>query len=173
MSRALLVIDMLNDFVRENGALPVPDAKNIIEPLKRLLDRARSEGWHVIYLADTHEPDDKEFEVWGAHAVKGTWGNEVIDELKPQEGEVVIPKRRFSGFFGTDLDLTLREKGVTEVVVTGVLTNICVMYTATDAYQRGYRVIVPRNCVAAVDPDMHRFALRQLKEVVGAEIIEA
>lgn len=163
---------MLNDFVRDEGALPVPNAKKIIEPLRRLLDRARSEGWHVIYLADTHEPDDKEFGVWGPHAVRGTWGNQVIEELEPAEGEPVIAKRRFSGFYGTDLDLTLREKGVTEVVVTGVLTNICVMYTATDAYQRGYDVTVVSNCVAAVDPEMHRFALRQLKEVVGARIIE-
>ncbi len=171
MSVAFLVVDMLNDFVQDNGALPVPKAKEIIPAIKRRLEEARKNGWLVIYLADTHAKNDKEFEVWGKHAVKGTWGNMVIDELTPLPDEMVIPKRRFSGFFGTDLDLVLRENNIEKVVVTGVLTNICVMYTASDAYQRGYKVVIPEDSVASVDDEMNRFAIRQMKEVVGAEII--
>lgn len=172
MKRALLIIDMLNDFIRENGALPVPGAEKIVPSIKSLLSAFREREQPVIYICDSHQPDDAEFEVWGSHAVKGTWGSEVIEELRPESSELVIYKRRFSGFFGTDLDLTLREKKVEEVVVTGVLTNICVLYTASDAYQRGYRVVVPSDCVAAADPEMHKFALRQLKEVVGAKIVD-
>lgn len=171
MSTAFVVVDMLNDFVRDEGALPVPKAKDIIPAIKRRLEEARKNGWLVIYLADTHAKNDKEFEVWGEHAVKGTWGNQIIDELSPLPDEIVIPKRRFSGFFGTDLDLVLRENGIDTIVVTGVLTNICVLYTVSDAYQRGYKVIVPEDSVASVDEEMHRFALRQMKEVVGAQII--
>lgn len=171
MATAFVVVDMLNDFVRPEGALPVPNAEAIVPALKARLEDARSRGEVVVYLADTHDEDDREFEVWGRHAVAGTWGNRVIDELAPREGEIVVPKRRFSGFFETDLDRVLCENGVDTLVITGVLTNICVLYTATDAYQRGYRVVVPRDSVATVDEEMQRFALRQLAEVVGAEIV--
>lgn len=171
--KALLIIDMLNDFIDENGALPVPGAREIVEPIKLLLERFREKGLDVIYICDNHLPDDKEFGVWGPHAVRGTKGAEVIEELKPVEGEPVIYKRRFSGFFGTDLDLTLREKKIEELVITGVLTNICVLYTASDAYQRGFEVIVPADCVKAASPEMHEFALKQLKEVVGANILKS
>lgn len=173
MRKALLVIDMLNDFVKKNGALPVPDAERIVEPLSKILQKFREKGQTVVYICDNHLPDDKEFEVWGAHAVRGTWGAEVIDELKPEAGEPIVYKRRFSGFFGTDLDLILREKKIEEVVVTGVLTNICVLYTASDAYQRGYKVTVVEDCVQAADPDMHSFALKQLSQVVGAKIVKS
>lgn len=171
MGTALVVVDMLNDFVSEEGALPVPGAKDIVLPIKKRLEKARDDGWLIVYLADSHSKDDKEFEVWGEHAVVGTWGNRVIDELSPEENEIVVPKRRFSGFYGTDLDLVLRENEINTLVITGVLTNICVLYTATDAYQRGYKVIVPEDSVAAADDKMHKFAVRQLKEVVGAEVV--
>jgi nicotinamidase-related amidase len=173
MQRALLIVDMLNDFIRSNGALPVPGTEKIISPLKDLLEAFRKKGEPVIYVCDFHRHDDEEFGVWGPHAVMGSWGSKIIDELEPLNEEIIIYKRRFSGFFGTDLDLTLREKRVEEVVVTGVLTNICVLYTASDAYQRGYKVVVPADCVAAADPEMHRFALKQLKEVVGARIVDS
>lgn len=169
--RALLVIDMLNDFVDEKGALPVQGAKDLIGPIKNLLTRFRNSRELVVFVCDSHLPSDREFEVWGSHAVKGTWGSQVVDELKPLPEEPVVFKRRFSGFFGTDLDLILRENCIEEVVVTGVLTNICVLYTASDAYQRGYRVTVPKDCVAAADAEMHEFALRQLEQVVGATVL--
>lgn len=171
--KALLVIDMLNDFVRKDGALPVPSAEELIEPIKNTIERFRSKKLPIIYICDSHMHDDKEFHVWGRHAVKGTYGAQVVDELSPDEEDVVIYKRRFSGFFGTDLDLLLRENHVDEVVLTGVLTNICVLYTGSDAYQLGYKVTVLEDCVGAADPSMHEFAIRQLREVVGAEVIES
>jgi len=171
MKAAFVVVDMLNDFVRPEGALPVPGAEAIVPAIARRLEEARAAGDTIIYLADTHDEDDREFAVWGRHAVAGTWGNEVIAELAPRPGDILIPKKRFSGFFETDLDRVLSERGIDTLVITGVLTNICVLYTATDAYQRGYRVIVPADSVATIDDEMQRFALRQLKEVVGAEII--
>lgn len=171
--KALLIIDMLNDFIDEKGALPVPGAGKIIGPIKNLLMRFRNSNKPVVFICDNHLPSDKEFEVWGRHAVKGTWGSQVVDELKPLPEEPVVFKRRFSGFFGTDLDLILRESRVEEVVVTGVLTNICVLYTASDAYQRGYRVTVPQDCVAAAEDEMHAFALRQLEKVAGASILSS
>ena len=89
---AIIVVDMLNDFV--SGSIAHPRIKHIIEPIKELCDKARAAGVPVIYANDSHTPEvDKEFKVWGPHAVEGTWGAEVIDELKPQKGDYIIPRR--------------------------------------------------------------------------------
>ncbi len=169
--KALLIIDMLNDFVKEGGALVVPDTKGIIDNIKREINKAREEGYPVVYICDSHHPKDTEFERWPVHAVEGTWGAKVIDELTPSLDDYVIPKRRYSAFFGTSLGLTLKENQVNTLVLTGTVTNICVLATANDAAMRGYKIIVPQDCVAGLDPEMHRFALRQMKEVYNAEII--
>ncbi len=170
MKEALIVVDMLNDFVNAQGALPVPRARTIIPAIARRVEAARKAGNPIIYLVDTHHKDDGEFAVWGEHAVAGSWGNEIIEELAPAEDDHVVAKKRFSGFFGTELDMILRELDVGRVIITGVLTNICVFYTASDAYQRGYEVEVPRDAVAAVDDELEHFALLQLERVAGVTI---
>ena len=164
--KALLVIDMLNDFVLPGAPLEVPGARTIIPSIKREFDKARREGTPVVYLCDQHEAGDPEFRVWSPHAVKGTEGAEVVSELKPQPGDYIIPKTSYSGFFETELDSLLRKLGVDELILTGVVTNICVLYTGADALMRGYRVVVSENQVAALNEEDHRFALRQLREVL-------
>jgi nicotinamidase-related amidase len=169
--RALLVIDMLKDFVYEEGALPVHSARKIIEPINRKIAEFRSRGEPVFFICDAHSKEDEEFEVWGEHAVDGTWGAEIIDELDKREEDVVIKKKRFSAFYGTNLEEELRKRGIEEVVLTGVLTNICVLHTAADAAMRGFRVVVPRDCVAAIDEQAERWALMHMAEVLGAEVV--
>ncbi len=164
--KALLVIDMLNDFVREGAPLEVPQTRRIIPNIARRIEEARAKGVPVVYICDSHREDDPEFKVWPRHAVRGTEGAEVVDELRPKEGDMVVPKVSYSGFFQTDLDDRLRSLGVEELILTGCVTNICVLYTAVDAYMRGYYVDVPEDSVAALDPEDHRFALRQIKEVL-------
>lgn len=111
---AVIVIDMLNDFV--TGPIASPRVNHIIEPIKKLCEKARAEGIPVIYANDCHTPDiDKEFKVWGPHAVEGTKGAEIIDELKPEKGDYIIPKKTYSGFYETTLELVLRELGVDTV----------------------------------------------------------
>ena len=118
MSRtAVIVIDMLNDFV--TGPIASPRIHHIIEPIKDLCDYARKHDMPVIYSNDSHTEVDKEFKVWGPHAVEGTKGAEVIDELKPQPGDYIIPKKTYSGFFQTTLELVLRELDVDTVIITG------------------------------------------------------
>ena len=119
MSRtAVIVIDMLNDFV--TGPIASPRIHHIIEPIKDLCDYARKHNMPVIYSNDSHTPEvDKEFKVWGPHAVVGTKGAEVIDELEPQPGDHIIPKKTYSGFFQTPLELVLRELDVDTVIITG------------------------------------------------------
>jgi len=169
--RALLVIDMLKDFVYEDGALPVPGARKLIEPINAKIAEFRARGEPVFFICDSHDEDDEEFRVWGRHAVEGTPGAEVIDELDKRSDDVVIKKKRFSAFFGTPLEEELRKRGVTEVVLAGVLTNICVLHTAADAAMRGFRVVVCRECVATVDEATQEWALKHMREVLGAEIV--
>lgn len=164
--RALLVIDMLNDFVVKGAPLEVPGARGIIGNIRKELNKARRSNIPVIFCCDRHSRDDREFEVWPPHAIRGTRGAEVTDELKPRRGDIIVYKRTYSGFYRTALDKTLRRLGVRHLIITGVLTNICVLYTAADAYMRGYEVSVPEDCVAALRAEDHRVALRQIREVL-------
>lgn len=171
MSDAVLVIDMLNDFVRDDGALKCGGrVQKIIQPISRRLVQARQYGHTVIYLCDTHRPDDPEFGQFPPHAVEGTEGAQVIEELAPQEGDYVLSKRRYSAFFQSGLLLALLENDITDVEITGVCTNICVMYTAADAVSYGFNVFVRADQVAAMDEDAHEIGLQQMEEVLGVEV---
>ena len=151
---ALVIVDMLNDFCKEGGAMVLPEGLETIEPTQNLIKAFREKKLPIIYINDCPRSGkyDKEFEKRSPHCIEGTWGAQVIDELAPQEEDYQIPKRRFSGFYQTDLDLVLRELGRRSVVVTGVVTNICVRSTCHDAFFLGYQVIVPRDCVRATGP---------------------
>ncbi|MEA3402807.1 MAG: isochorismatase family cysteine hydrolase [Armatimonadota bacterium] len=171
MSSALVVIDMLNDFVREDGALTCGDrVGEIIEPIRRRIEQARRDGETVIYMCDSHRPDDPEFAQYPPHAVQGTEGAQVIDELAPAEEDYVLPKRRYSAFHQTQLLLVLLENGVRELELTGVCTNICVLYTAADAVSWGFDVSVDASRVAALDDGAHEIGLGQLEDVLGVAV---
>jgi len=169
--KALLIIDMLNDFVKEGGTLLVPAAAACIPNIQRRREEAKSKGEPVIYVCDTHHPQDAEFKRWPRHALEGTWGAQVVDELKPAVDDYVVPKRRFSGFFETSLDLLLRELGVNTIALTGTVTNICVYATALHGRMLGYDLIVYQDCVAGLTADENNFALRQMRDLLGAEMV--
>ncbi len=169
--KALLIIDMINDFVEEKGALFVEGAKNLIPNINEKIKKFREEGGLIIFVCDAHSEDDKEFEVWGKHAVKGTWGSEIAGGMDYREGDIRVDKTRFSAFFKTNLEDILKEHGIEKVYLTGILTDICVLYTAGDAYMRGFKVAVFKDCVKSVSEERHEWALKHMKEVLGAEII--
>jgi nicotinamidase/pyrazinamidase len=174
VARALIVVDMIEDFAHEGGALYCgPSMAAIIPVIRRELERARTAREPVIYLTDNHLPNDAEFAMFPPHAIAGTRGAQIIPELAPVAGEVVIPKRRYSGFFGTDLDITLRERGVDTLRLVGDCTNICVLYTAADARNLGYEVEVVEEGVTSFDEQAHRDALRELEKTLGAKILRA
>ncbi|MFO7294708.1 MAG: isochorismatase family cysteine hydrolase [Clostridia bacterium] len=169
--KALLVIDMLNDFVKPDGALYIGEAaQRVAKEVEAIIDKARQEGMPVIYICDNHRADDAEFNMFKSHCVKGTKGAEIVEELAPQPGDYIIPKRRYSAFFGTDLDATLREMGVSELVLVGVCTNICVLYTAADARMLNYDVTVVRNAVASFSEEAHEFALKEMESTLGVKV---
>lgn len=151
-STAILVVDMLNDFLKPGGKMVLDGGRGLISPVRRLLAQARKAGIPVIYVNDSHRlglKEDREFKKRTEHCIEGTWGAAVIDELKPKKKDFVVLKRRFSGFYDTDLDLTLKDLCIDTVIVMGVVTNICVRSTIHDAFFRGYKVLVPRDCVMA------------------------
>ncbi len=174
MKRALVVVDMIEDFVRDDGALYCgPSMARIVPVIQKELARARGAGDPVLYLTDNHLPDDAEFRMFPPHAIAGTRGAQIVPELAPAKDDVVIPKRRYSGFFGTDLDITLRERGVDTLRLVGDCTNICVLFTAADARNLGYGVEVVREGVTSFDEEAHRSALKELEKTLGAKIVSA
>ncbi|MEL9991143.1 MAG: isochorismatase family cysteine hydrolase [Thermoproteus sp.] len=160
---AVLVIDMQNDFAHPNGKLFGPAAREIIPKITGLLERARRSGVKVVYTQDTHYPDDPvEFPIWGPHVVKGTWGWQIVDELKPKEGDLVVEKMRYDPFFGTPLDHILRMYGIQHLVVVGTVANICVLHAVAGARLRLYDVVVPVDAIAALNEFDYAAALRQM-----------
>lgn len=169
---AVVVIDMINDFV--TGVFKNKRAEKIIPNVKQLLNFARENKIPVIYVNDAHLPNvDGEFDIWPQHAVAGTWGAKIVDELKPQKDDFALRKRRYSAFYGTSLDQLLRELRVDTLILTGVVTDICIQHTAADAFFRGYKIIVPKDCVEAINEQTQKAALDYLKRVYGSEIARA
>ncbi|MEX0567985.1 MAG: cysteine hydrolase family protein [Candidatus Njordarchaeota archaeon] len=166
---AVLVIDMLNDFLY--GKLKCERCQRIIPDVKKMIDRAHKKNLPVVYVCDRHIKTDREFEKWPPHAIEGTEGAEIIDELKPRKGDYVVPKRRYSGFFETSLDLLLRELNVNEIILSGILTDICVLHTAADAFFRGYRISIPRECTEALSDRAKDYAFKFMEEMYGANIV--
>jgi nicotinamidase-related amidase len=158
---ALIVVDMQNDFVKDGGALVVPQARDTLPAIQRLLALARDHGMAVFFTQDTHDPGDIEFAIWGQHVVRGSWGWQIVDDLAPRPGERVIQKLRYDGFFGTSLDHELRLRGIATVIVCGTVANICVLHTAGSAAIRGYRVILPIDAISALTPFDLQAAIRQ------------
>ncbi|MFN3384442.1 MAG: cysteine hydrolase family protein [Archaeoglobaceae archaeon] len=170
---ALIVVDMQKDFCYRNGALYIENAERIFEATKKVVDTARKREMKVIFTQDWHRSDDEEFKIWPKHCIMNTWGAEIIDELKPREEDYFVKKRRYSAFFATDLDLTLRELKVDRVFICGVATNICVLHTAGDAAIRDYKVAIIEDCTKALSDYDQEYAIKHMKSVFNAEILRS
>ena len=155
MKPAVIIVDM----VRDNIDLDSPyalgeEGRKIIPNLQRLAAFTREKKFPLIFANDSYLESDFIFQsLIKPHAIKGTPGAEVIEELKPQDSDIVLPKRRFSAFFRTDLDFTLRGLGVDTIAVGGVTTEICVNMTVFDGLTNGFRAIFLRDCCASYTPE--------------------
>ncbi|MFQ6122978.1 MAG: cysteine hydrolase family protein [Dehalococcoidales bacterium] len=171
MANAVIVVDMLRGFLEEGYPLYCgANARRVIPNIEVLLERKLAQGAKVFFVCDHHDPDDLEFKMFPPHCIEGTAEAEVIPELAKYPGEI-IPKKRYSGFFGTQLEQKLKELNPEKIIVCGVLTNICVMHTVADARNRDYQVEVPVDCVASPDEKAHQFALEHMEKVLGAKLI--
>jgi nicotinamidase-related amidase len=172
----LIIGDMQNDFVTEGGTLVVPSAEGTIPAIRNLLELARESDMRVVFVQDTHNEGDPEWEIWGEHCREGSWGWQVVDGLAPDEDEATIRKPRYDAFYGTGLEHMLRLWDVDTLIICGTVANICVHYTAASAAMRWFNVIVPRDCISSFNDFDMETSLSQtatlLGEVTSSERIE-
>ena len=166
-STAVLVVDMLKDFFSDGGAMVLDGGDVLYEPHRELLGAARDKGMPVFWLNQDLPPDDSLFQPRAVHCLSGTWGAEIVDEIPVDASDIIISKRRYSGFFQTTLDLNLRERGIDTVIVTGVVTNICVRSTVHDAFFLSYKVLVPEDLVMATSDQAQEVTLYDIETHYG------
>lgn len=190
---AVVVVDMQNDFCRENGELYAgPMVLPTIPKIRTLLEKARSSGLRVIHTQSWYLKDDPRYSnhprasIIGRGCKAETWGAETIDELKPLPGEPSIKKSSFDPWFGTNMESILkewnfgsfehgsvhrnRERNDTNVILTGTVSNACVEKAVIGFYLRGYEIIVPSDCVSANDQYGQEWALHQFTKWYGAKL---
>jgi len=159
------------------GSLKCERALKIIPDIRTLLDFARNAQIPIFYCIDEHLPTDRyELDLWGPHAMKGTIGAHIIDELKPLKNDSVITKRTYSAFDRTKLDRALKSaykgKGVDTIIITGVHTHICGKHTSYDAFTRGLKIVIAEDGVQAFSEEDHQFGLEYIRKIYGADIMK-
>jgi nicotinamidase-related amidase len=184
---ALVVIDMQYDFCDPQSGAYAVGAEEIVDPIRALVDGARAVDMPIVFTQEVHRPDQLDAgrerdpgaglpypgaspdDPLPVHCVEGTRGVEILDELAPQPHDVRIAKRRYSCFLGTDLQLLLNGLDVQTLLVTGVCTNICVLWTVGDAYQLDYHARVIEDCVAGTSQEEHDAALTIMRPLTFPE----
>jgi nicotinamidase-related amidase len=181
---ALLIIDMQRDFVEPGGfgetlGNDVSLLQQVVPPLREVLAATREAGITVIHTREGHRPDLSDCPAAklnrgqpslrigdpgprGRILIRGEYGHDIIDELAPAPGELVIDKPGKGSFYATGLDDILREQGVTSLVVTGVTTEVCVHTTVSEANDRGYECLVLSDCVGSYFPEFQRAGLQMI-----------
>ena len=180
VKRALIVIDYTYDFVATDGKLTCGAAGQAIEKhISSLIEQYVEQNEVVVFANDLHEENDPyhpESELFPPHNIRGTKGRELYGSVKDmyekyKEHVISFDKTRYSAFAGTNLDILLRERKVEEVVLVGVCTDICVLHTAVDSYNLGYKIAIPEQAVASFNEAGHTWALQHFKGCLGATII--
>jgi nicotinamidase-related amidase len=170
---ALVIGDMQNDFVDARGRLSVASSGATVPQVARLRDLARAHAMLVVYTQDWHGEEDPEFALWGPHAVGGTWGAEIVRELAPAPQDLVIRKLRYDGFYDTPLEHELRRRQIDTLIVTGTVSNICVLHTAGSAALRWFSVIVPVDAISALTEFDQYAALRQISFLYRGRLVRS
>lgn len=170
---ALLIIDMFNDYRHEDGDELAKNVADILDPLHGLLTAARAhDGVEVLYVNDNHE----DFSAGSQEIVDVALGGhhpELVRPLVPMDGNTFLTKVRHSVFYATALDYLLRRQGVRTLILTGQVTEQCILYSALDGYLRHYNVVVPADAVAHIDPELGEAALAMMQRNMDAEIVES
>lgn len=167
---ALIIVDMVKDFTDPNGLVYYPQNKDILPNIKNVLDKCRDKNILIVFLQHCNRKDkfDRRIASMRPNCIEGTGGEEIdsmldVDIIK----DYVIKKRRYSGFFGTDLDLVLRENLIKNVIVVGTKTNCCIRATVTDAFYLDYNVYVVSDCVATNSDIVNEVHLTDIDKYLG------
>ncbi len=168
---ALLLIDVVNDLEFEEGEKLFEFAMPMAKQIAELAQRARSVDVPVIYVNDNFGRWRSDLQAQVEHCLHdGVQGEPMVDLLRPKESDYFVLKPKHSGFFSTTLDTLLKYLDVRTVILTGIAANICVLFTANDAYMRDLKIIVPEDCVASNTKELNDYALMQMKTVLKATI---
>lgn len=165
---ALLIVDMINDFQFPKGQQLANYAKNIIPPIHQLKELCHERHWPVIYINDHYGLWKADIQLIKDHASNSTSAS-IIKEIEPGEADYFLIKAKHSAFYGTSLQTLLRELDVESVIVTGLAGNICVFFTANDAYMREFDVVVPSDAIASEEKTYNEYALDMMKTVLQAD----
>ena len=169
---ALLIVDAINDLEFEGGAAMLPRAVRMARAIAALKRRTTSAGIPAIYVNDNFGRWRSDFRRIVSHCLRdGVRGQPVVELLVPDDDDYFVLKPKHSGFYNTTLDLLLEHLQVETLILTGMATDVCVLFTAADAYMRDLRVIVPRDCVTALTPSVHRTALDQMERALKARVV--
>lgn len=177
MKPALLIIDMQNDGIKPDSRLYCPAAVGLIPTINRLASTARAHNLPVIWVCQEHRRQltdfGREADISPVHCVEDSYGAQLIDGLErlPQDYKVI--KRRYSGFYNTDLEVLLRCLQVDTVVVTGMITDGCVLMTAMDAHARDFYVRVVSDGCATTDDETHQAALKMMARTQPGVVAES
>ena len=170
--KALLIIDMQNDFVLENAPFRVNGALGIIGNIKKILGEFRDNNLPIFHIIRAHRKDGSDIEITRKeifskkpYAVEGTKGAEIIDELKPRENESVIKKTRMSAFFNTELDSMLKTLKISDIFIAGIQTPNCIRETAFDAVAYDYMAYLVEDAVAAQNGEIHKANVLDMKNI--------
>ncbi|CAM3916734.1 cysteine hydrolase family protein [Mesobacillus zeae] len=179
--RVLINVDYTYDFVADAGALTCGEpGQRIEEKIVALTEEFIEGGDYTVFAIDVHDEGDEyhpETRLYPPHNIRGTAGRDLYGSLKPlyernktRENVLYLDKTRYSAFAGTDLEIKLRERGIDEVHIVGVCTDICVLHTAVDAYNRGFKIIVYKDAVASFNQAGHEWALGHFEGALGAVV---
>ncbi|MEN8702508.1 MULTISPECIES: isochorismatase family cysteine hydrolase [Bacillus] len=166
-STALLIIDMINNFDFPDGEILAEKAEKISRPIKTLKEKCAAEAVPVIYVNDHYSLWQADFEKIADYC-RNENSRDIIDCLYPSDEDYFLIKPKHSAFYGTALNTLLLQLNVKNLIITGVAGNICVLFTANDAYMREYSLYVPENCLASNDDHDNENALKMMKNVLNA-----
>lgn len=169
---AVVVINLLVDMIERKKPFPMPpEYDQVLAQTVTFINAARDAGYPIVFIQDQHRPDDKEFtdfSVGQPHAVRGSEGAQLVPQLVPLgQNDYTVGKRRFSAFFGTDLDLYLREEGIRQIVIVGRPSNVCALYSAVDGFMRHYQVVAISDCLYSRTREMHERAMDEFAATLG------
>lgn len=175
---ALIVIDISRDSLNpsEESGIPLEGAPQAIENARRVVAAARENGVPVVWIQELHRPSGVDFgrELDGAegvHCVEGAPGSRFLDDFAPRHDEFYVPKRRYSAFFATDLEILLKGLKVETLILVGFLSDVCVHYTGADAHQHDYRIRVVRDAVAGSSVASHDASLNALEYLQSGAVV--